>query len=447
MMRRLFAAALSLPLVLAASARAAEPPTIVYSGATVIDSATGTARAGMVIVTVGERITAVAPAGRVRIPRDAKVVDVRGLYALPGLIQTHVHYAIGTRREGEAHLRRDLYSGITAVRDMVGDARLLGELARAARSGEIAAPDVFYSALFAGPSYFSDDRLPASAGGGEPGKLPWLQAITADTDLKVAIALARGSGATGIKVYTDLEPALVRAIAAEAHRQGIKVWAHAAVFPTSPAEAVNAGVDVVSHSCMLAYQLSPTMPRTYHNRAPIDSEALLVEMPPAMTALFADMKARGTILDATNYVFTFVDRMNAQGERQYPSYWKPGDCAKITRAAYRAGVEVSVGTDAPAAWDAPYPSFHDEIDILAGIGMTSAAIIRSATIVGARVIGREREMGTIESRKLANIVFVSENPLADITALRKVVITVKRGRIYGRSDYVPITEDEMRLPE
>jgi imidazolonepropionase-like amidohydrolase len=447
MMRRLIAAALWLPLLLTGTVRAAEAPTVVYSGATIIDSATGSARANMVIVSVGEKITAIAPASRMRLPRDAKIVDVRGLHALPGMIQTHVHYAMGTRREAEAHLRRDLYSGITAVRDMVGDARLLGELARAARFGEIAAPHVFYSALFAGPSYFSDDRLPASAGGGQPGKLPWMQAITNDTDLRVAIALARGAGATAIKVYADLAPDLVRAVAAEAHRQGMMVWAHAAVFPTSPAEVVDAGADVVSHSCMLAYQLSPTMPRTYHNRAPIDSAAFAETTPPAMTALFATMKARGTILDATNYVFAYVDRMNAQGDIPHPSYWKPGDCAKITRAAYRAGVEISVGTDAPAAWDAPYPSFYDEIDILAGIGMTPAAIIRSATIAGARVIGREREMGTIEPGKLANMVFISENPLIDIAALRKVVITVKRGRIYRRADYVPITEEEMRLPE
>jgi imidazolonepropionase-like amidohydrolase len=446
MLRRFLAAALFLPLW-AATALAAEGPTVVYTGATVIDAARGTARGIMAIVTRGERITAIVPMAGFRAPRDAKVVDMRGLYALPGLIQTHVHYAIGTRREAEAHLRRDIYSGITAVRDMVGDARMLADLARAAQAGEISAPDIYYAALMAGPSYFSDERLSASASGGEPGKLPWLQAITAETDLKMAVALARGSGATGIKIYADLAPEVVRAITAEAHRQGMMAWAHAAVFPASPAEIVEAGVDTMSHAPMLAYQLSATMPRTYHHRAPIDSARFVRAMPAEMTALFARMKARGIILDATNSVFDFVDRINAQGQMQLPFYWTPADAQKITRAAHGAGVEISIGTDVPASWDASYPAFHDEADILARIGMTPAAVIRSATIVGARAIGGERDMGTLEAGKLANIVFVSRDPLADVAALRAVVITVKRGKAYRRADYPPIREEEMAPPD
>ena len=83
----------------------------------------------------------------------------------------------------------------------------------------------------------------------------------------LAVAEARGTGATAIKIYADLPGPLVAAITREAHRQGMLVWAHAAVFPASPGEVIDAGADTVSHTCMLAYQASPAMPRAYAHRS------------------------------------------------------------------------------------------------------------------------------------------------------------------------------------
>ena len=66
----------------------------------------------------------------------------------------------------------------------------------------------------------------------------------------------------------------------------------------------------------------------------------------------------------------------------------------------------------------------------------------AATRVGAMTVGKQREMGTIDTGKLADLVFVSKDPLADIGNLTSVVMTVKRGRVYRRSDYRPITKDD-----
>ena len=86
----------------------------------------------MAIVTRGERIEAIIPhRGAGRYAKDATTVDAGGLYAIPGLIDSHVHLATApNRRYAEALLRRDVYSGITAVRDMAGDARFLADLSR-----------------------------------------------------------------------------------------------------------------------------------------------------------------------------------------------------------------------------------------------------------------------------------------------------------------------------
>ena len=143
-------------------------------------------------------------------PTDGTERDMQGAMVLPGLINTHVHMATWPNTPfAEALLRRDVYSGITAVRDMAGDARELGFLSRAALLGEMPSPDIYYAALMAGPEFFKDKRTHDAAQGATPGAVPWLQAITARTDIQLAVAAARGTGATGIKIYADLPPPLV----------------------------------------------------------------------------------------------------------------------------------------------------------------------------------------------------------------------------------------------
>src|ERR1700712_29122 len=108
----------------------------------------------MDVLVRGERIRQVFPDAS-SLPEEAaraKVVDLRDRYLMPGLIDSHVHLATPpNRRQAEAMLRRDLFGGVTAVRDMADDLRALSDVARASRVGEIAGPDVYYAALMAGP--------------------------------------------------------------------------------------------------------------------------------------------------------------------------------------------------------------------------------------------------------------------------------------------------------
>jgi imidazolonepropionase-like amidohydrolase len=435
-------------LALVSGAAAAERPekVVAYVGATVLDVRSGEMRAGLTIVTRGERIAAVQPAAA-PVPAGAERVAAAGLFAIPGLIDVHQHLAIGQgRRAAEAALRREVHSGVTAVRDMTGDARILVALAHSARIGEIPAADVYFAGLFAGPSFFTDGRMAASAESATAGKVPWLRAIRPEDDLRVAIAELRVSGASGIKVYGNLEPALVARIAAEARRQSVPVWAHAAVFPATPLEVAKTAPATMSHVCMLAYQALKPPPLSYHDRAPLDEPPLGRRRPHAEVAkALAAMRERGIVLDTTLWVYREIERMR----REMTQYKPPTYCSSrlaeaLAGQAYRAGVMLATGTDAPARAASAYPAVFDEMELLrGGAGLAPVDVIRAATVNAARALGQEGEMGAIEPGKLANIAFLAEDPLGPRAKLRSVVLTVKRGRAYWRRDYVPVTAEEL----
>jgi imidazolonepropionase-like amidohydrolase len=430
------------------SASSAKETATLYAGATVIDGTGAPARPDQDILVRGERIVAVGAHGTLTGARDAGVrtVDLHGKYVIPGLIDSHVHIATPPNpKRAQAILRRNLYAGVTAVRDMADDLRSSGELAREARTGEIPSPDIYYAAVMAGPEFFADPRVAAASFGVTPGKSPWMQAIDENTDLREAITLARGTSATAIKVYADLPPDLVKALTAEAHRQHMMVWAHSAVFPTRPADVIDAGVDVVSHACYLAYQLEPVMLKSYEDHTPFhDSLLAPTGDDPVMAGLFRDMLKHGTILDATGSLFVRYD-----AERKAHPERKPLRCTgpttiRLVRQAWQAGVPISSGTDSDPGVKNVWPSVYDEIDFLAhDVGMPPLQAIRSATLIGAQAAGQAKDMGSVEAGKLANFAVLSADPVKDIDNLRTIRMTVKRGREYPRADYRPVTKEEM----
>ncbi|WP_085810813.1 amidohydrolase family protein [Sphingomonas sp. TZW2008] len=416
---------------------------VVYRHATIIDGTGAPAVKDMAVVTRGERIERVLRDADFKPEAGAKTIDLTNHYLLPGLIDSHQHIATPpNRRRAEALMRRDLYSGITATRIMADDLRSVAEIARAARVGEIASPDLYYAALFAGPSFFDDPRTLAVSAGVKPGESAWMQAIDADTNLPLAVARARGTEATAIKIYANLPADLIARITAEAHRQGMQVWAHGMVFPTPPADVIAAGPNVVSHSCYLAYQAAEKRPQTYQQRVPIDPAPFIAGRNPVMAPLFAEMKRRGMLLDATLRVYQEGEKRAKAGGP--PTYCSLDLAAALTRQAHRAGIDISAGTDGDTGAGAPYPGLFDELELLvAKAGFTPAEAIRAATLTGARSIGVEAEMGTIAPGKLADMVVLARDPLADIANMRSVTLTVKRGRAYPRDDFRAVTEEEL----
>lgn len=271
-----------------------------------------------------------------------------------------------------------------------------------------------------------------------------MQKIDDETDIPLAVATARGTFATGLKIYANLPAHLIRALTQEAHRQGLLVWAHGMVFPTPPAEVIAAGPDVISHTCYLAYQVSEKRPQSYADRFRVDYSKFEDGDNPVMAELFREMRERGIILDATLRVYEEMDRRAAENPEAPPYHCTADLAARLTNQAYREGVTISAGTDGHTPREAPYSALHEELELLATkAGIPPLQVIRSATLVGAMTIGKEAEMGTVEPGKLANLVVVEENPLDDLGNLRSVVFTVKRGRRFDRADYRPISPEEI----
>jgi imidazolonepropionase-like amidohydrolase len=434
----------------AVSAQAGEAQTV-YRNAVLIDGSGSRPQPGMSLLVRGERIERVWKEGSVafKLSPDTKVVDATGLYVLPGLINTHEHLATPpNRRFAEAQMRRDLYGGITAVRDMADDLRQVADLARASRVGEIPGPDIYYAALMAGPEFFEDPRTHAVSAGMTPGKTPWMQAIAPDADLVQAVAMARGTAASAIKIYADLPGDTVKAITAEAHRQGIPVWAHAAVFPASPAQVLDAGVDVVSHVCMLAYQASDPMPAAYHRRAAVDGSKFGPGDSPVVGKLYETMKAKGQVLDATLTIYAQMDARRI-AHPQAPAGYCTGEIAyRLTDQARRAGVVVTAGTDGFGRAEDPWPSLYGELELLVDKShFTPLEAIRAATGAAALSVRHEPDFGTIAPGQLANLIFTAKDPSADIRALRTLTLTVKRGKAFPRADYHPQADQAARMDD
>lgn len=427
----------------------AKDKVVVYSGASLIDGTGAALRPDMAIVTRGERIEAIVPQAELKLPPGAEVMDVKGQYALPGFINSHEHLATPPdRKYAEAMMRRDLYSGITAARCMGDDSRALADLARGSRVLEIPGPDLYYAALFAGPDFMNDPRIAACCQGAKIGDTPWMRAVDEHTDMANAVTLAKGTGAIAIKIYANLPAALVAKIVAEAHRQGMQAWAHSMVFPATPREVIDARPDVVSHIGYFGYQAMEKRPQKYQEREkfPIDPAPFANGDNKVMSMLFDLMKERKIILDATNYVYETIEQMRARDPEHAPP---PTFCSSklaelLTAQAYKHGVLICTGTDSFAPPDEAYSALQGEIEILVRkCGMTPMDAIRSATLISAMSMGQQNEMGTLETGKLANIVFLSTNPLEDIGAVRQVALTVKRGVQYSRKNYVPVTKTEV----
>jgi imidazolonepropionase-like amidohydrolase len=398
---------------------------IVLVGVTVFDGTGHQVRPNQSVLIKGERIAAIFPTGSHPLPAGATIYNLTGRYLIPGLIDTHVHVATDpsgedSRVRTERRLRMALLGGVTAVRDMAGDVRALASLQRDALLGEIASPDIYYAALFAGPPFFADPRTHDASRGLIAGQVPWMRAITDTTDIHQAVAEARGTGATAIKLYAALSGELARRITTEAHTQGLMVWAHAALRPARPIEVVEAGVDAISHANLVALAVDSTRRATaLHAPAnePLDIEDA------GLDTLFSTMVRRHTIFEPTLLVFA-----------DSPPVLRVAGA--IARRAHRRGVTIIAGTDTLAGADSDsliLPNLHRELELLVTLaGLSPAEVLESATRDAAVVLGAQGIRGTIEVGKLADLVVLRSDPLLDIRNTRSIQLVMKRGRVYRK---------------
>ncbi len=128
------------------------------TNATIIDANHQKPLEHQTIIIKGNLIKEIFTDGSKALPDSISIINLKGKYLIPGLIDTHVHMAtdptdVDNRASTLSVLSRMLYTGITSVRDMAGDARTLAGLSRDAMTGDIISPNIYYSALMAGPVF------------------------------------------------------------------------------------------------------------------------------------------------------------------------------------------------------------------------------------------------------------------------------------------------------
>jgi len=415
----LFAARPSVP-----QARPGRPAaaTVAVQGVSLIDGTGAAPRDGVTILIRNGRIADVAPAGSVAPAADI-IVNGRGLWAVPGLIDAHVHLSPTPWAEQVDRLRHVLEGGVTAVYDVAGDIRNVSDVARAAMAGEIASPTIYYCALMAGHAFFTDPRVVGASRGFAPGEAPWNREITPQTDLVTAVAAARGAGATAIKLYAALDADTVRRIADEARKQKMRLVAHATVFPAKPSDLIAAGVNMLAHAAYLVWEGSPASTE-FPKRARGDFAGVPADGP-VMEHVLVAMRDRDVALNPTLWIFAEGHGKDDLAPLRTP--WMN----LVTRRAQALGVTIAAGTD--DVYDEsvdPLPLLHRELEVLvSGAGLTPMQALVAATRGAAHAMGAEADRGTIADGKAADLVLLDSNPVQDIRNTRRIRYVIKDGRI------------------
>jgi len=412
----LAAALVAAPLVIAQQGPAAPP--LLVRNVTLIDGNGGPVQSGVNILLKDGRVSSV---GRDAVDADL-TIDGRGLFAMPGLTDAHVHLSGMPWAERAEQLRRVLRGGVTTVYDVASDLRNTSDLSRAALTGEIESPAIYYAALFAGPAFFTDPRVVSTSRGYRPGDAPWNREITGDTDLVRAVAEARGAGATSIKLYAALDVATVRRIGEEAKRQNVRLIAHATVFPARPGDLIAAGVKMLAHTAYLVWEGTPPSP-DFPRRARGDFAGVPADGP-VITRLLQSMKDNDVTLNPTLWIFTEGTPKDDLSAAR--TAWMN----TVTKRAQEMGVVIAAGVDSLTTPNDPLPVLHKELEMLVtGAKLTPLQAITAATRGAAHAIGIDETAGTLAPGKAADLLIVDRDPSEDIRNTRRIRYVIKSGRI------------------
>lgn len=422
------------------SLRASDPPLLVLHGAAVFDSVARRFVADRTIVIEGDRIRSVSSADAA-LPPDARLVDCRGKFVLPGLIDAHVHLVHLANRShvtGDQFLPLFLANGVTSVRDAGDEIIAQSIIARSAEQRPDVCPRVFLTS----PLIDSDPPLHRDIGYAltDPAKVP---AFVADMTQWHVHAL---------KIYVGTSRPVGRAVIDEAHRAGLKVLAHLGNY--SAQDAVADGVDSLEHIWSVFNYIIPSEVTSRPNhRAELDLQN------PRAQSLIADLAQRHVYVDPTLVVFRNMILLNDLPEihdhpdvacvpRRMRDYWhsyrqqsalgaetrdvRRGEFQKyqeLTGLLHQAGVPLLVGTDTPEPFVPPGSSLHQEMELLVASGVSPADVLSAATLQNARAMNQQDQLGTVEPGKLADLVILNADPTCDIRHTRQIFTVVRGGVI------------------
>jgi imidazolonepropionase-like amidohydrolase len=456
-------AALGILLVLAACAHApprpaAAPrindPVIAIVGATLWDGTGRPAVPNSVTLVRGTRILCAGSVGECVVPPSARVVEARGQWVIPGLIESHAHLLFLTGGSaGEelfADLRDQLAQGITTVRDMGSNPEALLSRVRALPF----APRVYAMQLIAGRRFFYPGQNARQSANGTVLRQPpaltmqrlgWTPMMfTPDMDPDSLAREVRATGAIGLKLYAQLDSASVRRLTEAGHRAGLTVWGHAWVQPTSALEQALSGHDGIVHAAGLAGELYSAADRDTLvadgdlQAATAAATSVAAAHDPRIERALDSLAAHGTIfeptLDATRHSVAYYDAKIPHRPTIQEKYVRAaaGFGMEVTREAVARGVRISAGSDHVAYGPArDRSSVIGELYLLVdSIGLPPQRALLAATRDAAAAIGRAaRQIGTLQAGHYADLVVLGDSPLADIRNIEKVEWVMQNGRL------------------
>ncbi len=404
----------------------------------------------------GNRIVCAGAAGECPVPPRARIIDARGQWLIPGLIDSHVHLLFLVRGSAGEELPLDLRDllaqGVTTVRDMgTNPAELLSRV-----NALDATPRVYAMQLVAGRRFFFNGFHGVRTARGVVFRQPpalTMQSLgwtpiqyNRNDDPDSVVAIAQRAGAMGLKLYAQLDEESVRKLVAAAHRAGMPVWGHAWVQPASALEQALAGQDGIVHAAGLAGELFTAEDRdTLVNEGNLQMATAEVATvgaahDPRIGEALDSMAQRGTFfeptLDATRHSVAYFNakRQHIPSEQEEYVRAASGFGMEIAREAVRRGVRISAGSD-HVAYGPPSEraSLFGELRLLVdSISLTPAAALLAATRDAALALGGEpaRRLGVIEAGRYADLVLLSKNPLVDIDNLDSVEWIMKGGQIW-----------------
>lgn len=406
---------------------AVDAPVVALMHVKVIDGTGAAARADQTIVIEGQQISAVGPSGSVRVPPGARTMDLSGHTVIPGLVGLHNHsyYTGGRGRAAQLSFsgpRLYLASGVTTIRTT--GARAPYEelnLKREIDEGRVIGPTIFPT----GP-YLT----------GEQGSRSMTRLNGPEAARRVVRYWAE-EGIPWFKAYTWITRAELGAAIDEAHKHGVKVTAH--LCSVGFREAVGLGIDNLEHGLFANSEYFPgkrpdECPAGFRN-----DYANLDVNSPEVQATFHDMIEHGVAMTSTPVVYEIsvagrppIDervydvlapeiadevREIAVARRAGRGALDPAVYAKAMeyeRAFVKAGGLLAAGVD-PTGYGAAPPGLGDQrnYELLLEAGFTPPEVVQIMSLNGAKVLGIDDEVGTVEAGKVADLVVIEGDVEAD----------------------------------
>jgi imidazolonepropionase-like amidohydrolase len=390
--------------VLLLSAQTSRPPATVAEplalvNANLVNVRDGKIAANATIVMRGGRIETV---GTGAAPSGVKVLDLKGKYVLPGLIDAHTH------ADNFAAFRRALESGVTTVRSAGVSNYVDVGFNALVKSGTFPGPNVVTAGYHVRPQMAPEAFL------GDPAYADLLTGVTTIDKLRRAVQLNLSHGVDWIKILAtdragtaDTDPRKqvyseeeIRAIVHEAATRNVPVQAHAHGDEGAMA-AVKAGVRSIEHGTYL-------------------SDATLQEM-----------QRRGTYLDPT--YTTVIDLTDAGGDYDVPALRIRGEhmlprLRDTVVRAHRLGVLIVTGSDTGYG-PTSLTRIGQEMAHFVEMGFTPLDAIQSATIRGAEMLRLEKSIGVVETGFEADLIAVEKNPFETITTIQDPLLVISNGRV------------------